>query len=56
LTRFVHDNFPDTGCAVALEVKKFFMDEWTGVPHRADLASLQQMFASLQPMLRACLA
>jgi hypothetical protein len=56
LTRFVHDNFPDTGCAVAIEVKKFFMDEWTGVPHRADIAALQRMFASLQPTLRTCLA
>jgi len=31
LARFVHENFPETGCAIAIEVKKFFMDEWTGV-------------------------
>jgi hypothetical protein len=27
---WVHSNFPETGCALAVEVKKFFMDEWTG--------------------------
>jgi len=27
---FVHGTFPKTGCALAVEVKKFFMDEWTG--------------------------
>lgn len=31
LAQFVHENFPETGCAIAIEVKKFFMDEWTGV-------------------------
>jgi N-formylglutamate deformylase len=30
LTEFVHMNFPKTGCCLAIEVKKFFMDEWTG--------------------------
>ena len=56
LTRFVHENFPQTGCAVAIEVKKFFMNEWTGVPYRVDVAALQGMFASLLPLLEAALA
>jgi hypothetical protein len=30
LARFVHTNYPETGCALAVEVKKFFMDEWSG--------------------------
>jgi hypothetical protein len=55
LTRFVHENFPDTGCAIALEVKKFFMDEWTGVPRREDIAALQGLFATLLPVLQASL-
>ena len=29
-SRWVHETFPKTGCAVAIEFKKFFMDEWTG--------------------------
>jgi N-formylglutamate deformylase len=28
--RWVHENFPHTVCALAIEVKKFFMNEWTG--------------------------
>jgi len=27
---WVHRRFPDSGCAIALEFKKFYMDEWTG--------------------------
>ena len=56
LTRFVHDRFAQNGCAIALEVKKFFMDEWTGVPYRADIAELQRLFAALLPVLRGALA
>ena len=30
LSRWVHERYPETGCALAVEVKKFFMDEHTG--------------------------
>ena len=30
LARWVHERYPETGCALALEVKKFYMDEHTG--------------------------
>jgi hypothetical protein len=30
LARWVHHRYPRTGCALAIEVKKFFMDEHTG--------------------------
>jgi N-formylglutamate deformylase len=30
LAEWTHQNFPRTGCALAIEVKKFFMDEHTG--------------------------
>lgn len=29
VARFVHDNYADVGCALAIEFKKVFMDEWT---------------------------
>jgi N-formylglutamate amidohydrolase len=39
LSRWAHENFPHSVCALAIEVKKFFMNEWTGeldlVSHRA---------------------
>jgi N-formylglutamate amidohydrolase len=30
LSKWVHREFPETVCALAIEVKKSFMDEWTG--------------------------
>ena len=41
-TRFVHDRYPGKGCAIALEIKKFFMDEWTGEPDPAELKAMQE--------------
>ncbi|MCF7811688.1 N-formylglutamate amidohydrolase [bacterium] len=29
-SRWIHENFPNSGCAIAIEFKKFFMNEWTG--------------------------
>ena len=31
MSRWIHQTFPTTGVALALEFKKTFMDEWTGV-------------------------
>jgi hypothetical protein len=28
--RWIHENFPETGVAIAIEFRKLFMDEWTG--------------------------
>jgi hypothetical protein len=30
LSNWIHDNFADSACVLAIEFKKFFMDEWTG--------------------------
>jgi hypothetical protein len=40
-TRFVHERYPGKGCAIALEFKKFFMDEWTGEPDPAELKAMR---------------
>lgn len=40
--RFVHERFPRVGCAIALEIKKFYMDEWTGVPDRSEVEAMQR--------------
>lgn len=55
LARFVHAAYPDTGCAIALEVRKFYMDEWTGVPFRREITALQRLFAALVPVLATAL-
>jgi hypothetical protein len=45
-TRFVHDRYPGRGCAIALEFKKFFMDEWIGIPDVAELDAMRRFIAS----------
>jgi N-formylglutamate amidohydrolase len=35
LPGWIHQNYPETVCALAIEVKKFFMNEWTGELDRA---------------------
>ena len=35
LARWTHENFPESGCVMSIEFKKFFMDEWTGIPNKA---------------------
>ena len=41
-TRFVHERYPLRGCAIALEFKKFFMDEWTGEPDDSEVAAMRR--------------
>ena len=50
-TRFVHANFPTSGCAIAIEFKKFFMDEWTGEPDLEALAVTRAMVRDSLPVL-----
>ena len=42
-TRFVHDRYPAKGCAIAIEFKKFFMDEWSGEPDPAELDAMRRL-------------
>ena len=42
---WIHTHFPDSGCVLAIEVKKFFMNEWT---HQADLTQLSAVHQALR--------
>lgn len=54
LSRWVSERFPDTGCTLAVDVKKTFMDEWTGVLDPVAFRSLQARLAGATgPVLRA---
>ncbi len=44
-TRFVHERYPKQGCAIAIEFKKFFMDEWSGEPDPAELDAMRRFIA-----------
>jgi len=49
--RWVHTLFPETGCAIAVEFKKFFMDEWTGELYSEQHRAIQDALASTLPGL-----
>jgi hypothetical protein len=46
-TRFIHQRYPGRGCAIALEFKKFFMDEWSGEPDPKEVAAMRKFIAYL---------
>jgi N-formylglutamate amidohydrolase len=51
LCRWVHRTFPETGCALAVELKKTFMDEWTGALDERHLVELGTAIAATFPGL-----
>jgi glutathione synthase len=54
LCRWVHENFPTSGCALAIEFKKTFVDEWTGQLDAAWADELKAALAStVEPVLAA---
>ena len=46
---WTHTTFPDSGCALAIECKKFFMDEWTGELDRQQHQGIFRALASTLP-------
>jgi hypothetical protein len=53
--RFVHQNYPGRGCAIALEFKKFFMDEWSGEPDPDEIAAMRAFLAHITATAEAML-
>ncbi len=51
LARWTHANFPDSACVLAIEVKKFFMDEWTGRPEPVLLNTIRPALGATYPGL-----
>ena len=54
-TRFVHERYPDEGCAIAIEFKKIFMDEWTGTAYPQAVDDIAAAMAELEPKLERAL-
>ena len=55
-TRFVHERYPEQGCAIALEFKKFFMDEWSGEPDPAEIDAMRRFIAFTAEIARDLIA
>jgi len=48
-SQWVREQFGDYSCAVAIEVKKFFMDEWTGRYDPKQLRAVRELIQSTVP-------
>jgi N-formylglutamate amidohydrolase len=55
LARWIHATYPGAGCALALEFKKVFMDEWTGRADPAAVVEIGRALAYAAGELRALL-
>ena len=49
--KWLHTNYPAQGCALAVEVKKFFMDEWTGHCDETQYSAIYEALQSTIPGL-----
>jgi hypothetical protein len=47
--KWAHHRFPDSACVLSIEVKKFFMDEWTGRPDETLVAAVGSALAAVVP-------
>ena len=55
-TRFIHERYPGRACAIALEFKKFFMDEWSGKPDPREVAAMRAFIAHIAAAAEELLA
>ena len=49
LSRWIHEEFGGDICSLAIEFKKFFMDEWTATPDRRQLTLITRALESTIP-------
>ncbi len=53
-SRWVHENYPGVGIALALEISKFYMNQWTGEPDEVLLNAITDALAStVEPVYQA---
>jgi len=48
-SRWVHQTFPSSACSISVEFKKFFMDEWSGIPDDQQLEKILLALKSTIP-------
>jgi N-formylglutamate amidohydrolase len=49
LGRWAHETFPEAGCVLSIEFKKFFMDEWTGELDRVQHTAIGRALGETVP-------
>jgi len=53
--QWIHQTFPANACAIAIEFRKSFMDEWSGIPDAAHIEAIGNALACLVPELTTAL-
>jgi hypothetical protein len=48
-SQWIHESFPAAACSLAIEFKKFFMDEWSGESDPVQMDTIRQALASTVP-------
>ena len=48
---WIHNTFGKHACVLSVEFKKFFMDEWSGMPDRQKIELIRQLLAATVPGL-----
>lgn len=51
-SRWIHNNFPDSACCIAIEFKKIWMDEWTGEIYKDKLNKLIEALNSTHNLIK----
>jgi len=54
--QWTHDNYPKSACLLAIEFKKFYMDEWSGMGDPIQVQAIRQVLASTLPGIKESLA
>lgn len=54
--KWTHDNYPKSACLLAVEFKKFYMDEWSGLGDPIQVQAIRQALASTLPGIKQTLA
>ena len=52
-SKWVHEQFGDRSCTIAIEFKKFFMDEWTGEPEQEQVEAIKRALEHTVPGMLA---
>jgi N-formylglutamate amidohydrolase len=47
--RWIHEKFAESVCCISIEAKKFFMDEWTGMPDHSIINAIGDALKSTLP-------
>ncbi len=53
---WTHTNYPKVACLLAIEFKKFYMDEWSGLGDPVQIQAIRQALASTLPGIKESLA